>query len=141
MFKVKIYSIHKTKEKWLQNALFEYEKRLKPYITFDWHFFKEEKKLEKKILKEKFYVCLSEEGKKLTSKEFSKMLFNFFQSNNSKICFVIGSENGLSKNIKMKANFTFSLSELTFSHQMTRIILLEQLYRAIEISKNSKYHK
>jgi len=140
MFKVKIYSIHKTKELWLQNALLEYEKRLKPYITFEWVILKNEKELEKKVLNEKFYICLDEKGQKLKSIDFSKKLFYFFQ-NNSKIIFVIGSQNGISKMIKTNANIIISLSDLTFTHQMSRLILLEQLYRAIEISKNSKYHK
>lgn len=140
MFKVKIYSIHKTKEQWLKNAILEYEKRLKSYINFEWLFLKDNKELEKKIFKENFYICLDEKGEKLSSNEFSKKLFLFFQTY-PKICFVIGSENGLSTTMKNNANLILSLSSLTFTHQMARIILVEQLYRAIEISKNSKYHK
>lgn len=140
MFKVKIYTIHKTKEIWLQNAILEYEKRLKPYINFEWVILKDDKELEKKVLNEDFYICLDEKGEKLSSNEFSDKLFYFLQ-NNSKICFVIGSDTGLSKEIKSNSNYTLSLSSLTFTHQMTRLILIEQLYRAIEISKNTKYHK
>ncbi len=140
MFKVKIYSVHKTKELWLQNAILEYEKRLRPYISFEWIILKNEKELEKKILNESFYICLDEKGIKLTSYEFSEKLFDFFQ-NNPKISFVIGTDTGLSYKIKNKATFTISLSDLTFTHQMTRLILIEQLYRAIEIYNNSKYHK
>lgn len=140
MFQVKIYSVHKTKEIWLQNAISEYEKRLKPYIKFEWIFLKDDKDLEKKILKESFFICLDEKGEKLSSGEFSEKLFYFFQ-NFTKISFVIGSENGISNELKNKANYILSLSNLTFTHQMIRLILIEQLYRAIEIYKNSKYHK
>lgn len=140
MFKVKIYTVHKTKEIWLQNAIFEYEKRLKPYINFEWIILKDEKDLEKKVLNEDFYICLDEKGEKLTSYEFSEKLLTFFQKS-PKISIVIGSDTGLSKQIKDKANLILSLSTLTFTHQMCRIILIEQLYRAIEIFKNSKYHK
>lgn len=140
MFKVKIYSIHKTKESWLQNAILEYEKRLKPYINFEWILLKNEDEMEKKIFKENFYICLDEKGEKLTSYEFSEKIIIFFQTH-LKISFVIGSQNGLSPIIKNKANYIISLSDLTFTHQMARLILVEQLYRAIEISKNSKYHK
>lgn len=140
MFKVKIFSLHKTKEIWLQEAILEYEKRLKPYISFEWVLLKDEKELEKKVLLENFIICLDEKGHPLTSLEFSDKIFDFFQKS-SKISFVIGSDTGLSNTIKNKANYLLSLSNLTFTHQMVRLILIEQLYRAIEISKNSRYHK
>ncbi|HEU63817.1 MAG: Ribosomal RNA large subunit methyltransferase H [Candidatus Anoxychlamydiales bacterium] len=138
---IKIFTIHKTKEKWLKMALAEYEKRLTKDIKFDWHISKDEKDLEKKVLKENFYICLDEKAKILTSIDFSKKIFNFFENHKSKISFVIGSDIGLSKKIKTKANYAISLSKLTFTHQMVRLILLEQLYRAFQISKNTKYHK
>ncbi len=109
MLKVKIFTIHKTKEKWLQTAIDEYEKRLSKDIKFDWHIFKDEKELEKKILKEPFYICLDETGNNLTSKDFSKKIFNFFENQNSKIAFVIGSDIGVCKKIKTKANYTIYL--------------------------------
>jgi len=139
--KVKIFSIHKTKEKWLKMALDEYEKRLSKDIEIEWKISKNEKDLEKKVLNENFYICLDEKEKILTSLDFSKKIFNFFENQKSNISFVIGSDTGLSKKIKDKANFFLSLSKLTFTHQMVRLILLEQLYRAFQIFKNTKYHK
>ncbi|NGX34938.1 MAG: Ribosomal RNA large subunit methyltransferase H [Candidatus Anoxychlamydiales bacterium] len=141
MIKVKIFTIHKTREKWLKEALFEYEKRLKADIKFDWQILKDEKDLEKKVLNENFYICLDEKAKILTSIDFSKKIFHFFEKYKSTISFVIGSDTGLSKKIKDNAGYTISLSKLTFTHQMVRLILLEQLYRAFQISKNTKYHK
>ncbi|MFA6118850.1 MAG: 23S rRNA (pseudouridine(1915)-N(3))-methyltransferase RlmH [Parachlamydiales bacterium] len=141
MFIVKIFSIHKTKEKWLQEAICEYEKRLKNNFLIKWEICKDEADLEKKILNESFFICLDEKGQKLTSLDFSKKLFEFFQSNNLKINFLIGSDVGISKKIKDKASFVLSLSDLTFTHQMIRLILIEQIYRAYQIHENTKYHK
>ncbi|NGX49255.1 MAG: Ribosomal RNA large subunit methyltransferase H [Candidatus Anoxychlamydiales bacterium] len=141
MLKVKIFTIHKTKENWLNEAIAEYEKRLTKDIKFDWQILKDEKDLIKKVLKENFYICLDEKAKSFTSIEFSKKIINFFENHKSKISFVIGSDIGLSQIIKTKANYTMSLSKLTFTHQMVRLILVEQLYRAFQISKNTKYHK
>jgi 23S rRNA (pseudouridine1915-N3)-methyltransferase len=137
MFKVKIYSVHKTKELWLQTAISEYEKRLKPYMSIEWIILKDDKELEKKVLEETFYICLDEKGVKMTSTEFGEKLFQI----KGKINFIIGSDFGLSDKIKKNANIIISLSDLTFTHQMVRLILIEQLYRAIEIYKNTKYHK
>jgi len=141
MFKVKIYTIHKTKEKWLKEAIFEYEKRLKPFISLNFEILKNEKELEKKISKESFYICLDEKGKKLSSHAFSKKILYYFQKNHLNINFVIGSDKGISNKIKSNASFIFSLSDLTFTHQITRLLLIEQLYRAIQIANKSKYHK
>lgn len=141
MLKVKIYTVHKTKEKWLKQALDEYEKRLKPIMRFEWIILKDEKDLEKKVLNEKFYICLDERGKSLNSVDFSKKIFDFFEEHCSQISFVIGSDVGLTKKISQRANYLLSLSNFTFTHQMCRVLLLEQLYRAYQISKNTKYHK
>ncbi|NGX63799.1 MAG: Ribosomal RNA large subunit methyltransferase H [Candidatus Anoxychlamydiales bacterium] len=140
MFKVKIYTIHKTREKWLKLAIDEYEKRLTSVVKFEWIILKDEKDLEKKILNENFYICLDESGKSLSSIDFSKKIFDFFEKTKS-IAFVIGSDIGLTKKIIENANFQLSLSKLTFTHQMVRVLLLEQIYRAYQISKNTKYHK
>ena len=141
MFKIKIFSIHKTKHSWLDDAISEYEKRLKGTLTIEFVICKNETDLEKKLLKEKLYICLDEKGQKLTSIQFSKKIFEFFEKDSKSLSFAIGSENGLSSIIKANAKAIFSLSDMTFTHHMARLILVEQLYRAFEIRKNSKYHK
>ncbi|MBN2479208.1 MAG: 23S rRNA (pseudouridine(1915)-N(3))-methyltransferase RlmH [Parachlamydiales bacterium] len=141
MYKVKIFTVHKSKEKWLNDAIFEYEKRLSNEIKFSWNIFKDEKILEKNILEKKFYICLDEKGSLLSSLDFNKQIFHFFEKFKSELIFVIGSDAGLSKKVKENAFFTLSLSRLTFTHQMIRIILLEQIYRAFQIQKNTNYHK
>jgi 23S rRNA (pseudouridine1915-N3)-methyltransferase len=141
MLIIKIITVGRVKEKWLNEALQEYEKRLSSILKIIWHLAKTDKELCSLIAKEKQYICLDIEGNMLSSDEFSKKLFTLFTTFGHALTFVIGGAEGLSQNIKTKAYYSFSLSKLTFTHQMTRLILLEQFYRAIEISKNSRYHK
>ncbi len=138
MFKVKIISQGKSKESWLNEALREYEKRLTGKMEIEWILVEKPKDLEDRALKEPFLIALDLQGKKRTSEEFSKALFSTW---GSKVSFVIGGPNGLSQEIKRHAKDLLCLSTLTFTHQMVRLILLEQLYRALEIEQGSAYHK
>lgn len=90
-----------------------------------------------KYLNNKDYIALSERGNNLTSVEFS----NFIKEARKPIIFVIGNENGLPEIIEKNAKFLLSLSKMTFPHDLAKIILLEQLYRAECILKNKKYHR
>ena len=80
------------------------------------------------------------EGKELTSKEFAEKI-RTIQIENSNIVFIIGGSYGLSDSIKSKARFHLSFSKMTFPHQLFRVILLEQIYRAFKINNNENYHK
>ena len=135
-YKVKIFSIGKHKKTWLETGLKEYEKRLTANMKIEWHFFKKDEDLEKALLKEKTYHCLDPNGKMYTSEEFSSFVLS-----SSSTSFVIGGPLGLPDKIKAPAATLIGLSHMTFSHQNVRLILLEQLYRAVEISKGSEYHK
>ncbi len=128
--RIKIISPGKNKESWLLEALAEYEKRLSRDVKLEWIFPKE------LTLIEGPYALLDVEGKKLSSVEFSQYLMS-----KPAHTFVIGGAEGPPKEIKEKASFKFSLSDMTFTHQMVRLILLEQIYRGLEIHKGSKYHK
>ena len=130
MMRIKIISPGKNKEPWLIEALSEYEKRLTRDARIEWVFPKE------LTLKEEKYSLLDVKGKFLSSEEFSA----FLMSKPSHI-FVIGGPDGPPKNISDNASFKFSLSPLTFTHQLVRLVLLEQIYRGFEISKGSPYHK
>ncbi len=141
MFKVKIVTIGKHKEKWLILALKEYEKRLQHEIEFEWIIKKDEFQLEKLVEKIESYICLDCQGDLLSSYEFSKKYFYLLEKLNSNLTIFIGGDRGFSKKILKKAKYLLSLSPLTFTHQMTRLILLEQIYRAHQIRKNSNYHK
>lgn len=80
-------------------------------------------------------------GKTFTSEEFSKFLMENLESEGGKLRLVIGSSEGLTPKLKNKAKYLISFSKLTFTHQITRLILLEQIYRGIQISKCTPYHK
>ena len=83
-------------------------------------------------------ISLSEEGKQFNSVELCSLLLDF---KNKKINFLIGGSDGISLDIKHKSDLLLSLSPLTFPHELARLILLEQIYRAISISNNSPYHR
>ena len=140
MFKVKLFVINKTKEEWLKAGILEYEKRLTGQVEINWNIFKNELELKKSLDKEKFFILLDEKGKGFNSHQFKNFLFTSFQNHNP-LCFVIGADEGLSDEIKSKADILLSLSNLTFTHQMIRLFFLEQLYRSFQIEKNSGYHK
>ena len=100
-----------------------------------------EKKSILKYVSEKDYIITMEiEGKELSSIEFAKKI-DEIQINNSNICFIIGGSYGLSDEIKKMSNFKLSFSKMTFPHQLFRLILLEQIYRAYKINNNESYHK
>ena len=125
--KLSIYTIGKTKEVWLQQALSEYEKRL-PF-SVQWH-------ISKTLSLPPTYVALDPTGTLHTSESFASWFYTV-----SPRSFVIGGPNGLTPAEKAHASDLISLSPLTFTHQITRLILLEQIYRATQIHKGSGYHK
>lgn len=138
MFKVKIISIGHSKEKWLLLALSEYEKRLQGSMKIEWVLSENEKEFEEKALLEKNYIALDPRGKSLSSEELSRALFTQW---GTRPTFLIGGALGLSETVKKNALYQISFSKLTFTHQMMRLILAEQLYRALQIEKNTQYHK
>ena len=84
-------------------------------------------------------MCI--EGKGMSSKKFSEYFDNLALLGNSNITFIIGSSYGLSSKIKNMSDLKLSMSEMTFPHQLARVMLLEQIYRALSINKGTKYHK
>jgi len=139
--KIKILAVGKLKEKAYQDRIGEYIKWINRDIPVELTFLKDNDKVNKKLLakisSKDHTICLSEEGEKKSSKEFSKLLFNKALDHT----FIIGGPDGLPKYIKEKANQIFSLSELTFPHEMALLILAEQLYRAVSIEKRRNYHR
>jgi len=150
---IKIISVGFIKEKYLEDAIKEYTKRLSKYTNIeiievkDEDFSEKEKTLkveEEKILKnintKDYIIALEIEGKELTSEEFSKKIEEIMIEN-SNITFVIGGSYGLSNTIKERANYHLSFSKMTFPHQLFRVLLLEQIYRSFKIIHNESYHK
>ena len=147
---IKIICVGKIKEQFFRDAIKEYLKRLSKYTKIEIVELNDEnngdilKKESESILKninEKDYVITLEiEGNKLSSIELSKKIEDTLIIN-SNIVFVIGGSLGLDKSIKERSNYKLSFSELTFPHQLFRIILLEQIYRSFKIINNESYHK
>lgn len=141
MIKIKVVTIGKNKETWTIEALAEYEKRLKPYCTIEWIIAKNNVQLDEFLMREKKFIALDPQGKTFSSEKFAGWLSKATIQYNSRLTFAIGGPDGFPSSIKSKAAFLWSLSPLTFTHQLTRIILLEQIYRAFEIQRGSQYHK
>lgn len=133
MLKIKIISPGKTKEVWLEAALAEYEKRLTKEVAIEW--------VLKEVVPKEPYICLDPEGELLTSPAFSKFLYREWERCGSRLTFVIGGPDGLSPEVLAKASHTLSFSPLTFTHQFARLILVEQIYRSVQIEKGTGYHK
>lgn len=141
MYRIKIFSIGKTKESWLNDAVSEYEKRLKTIMPIEWIFAKNNDGLKSLLDKESHFIALVPSAKEVTSELFKEKLYALLEQFGSRLNFVIGGAEGIPKEIEEKAFLTLSLSKLTFTHQIARLILIEQIYRATEIEKGSEYHK
>lgn len=141
IFDITLFSVGKNKESWLDEALSEYEKRLKGSIKIEWVLLKNDVELEKVVFEEKNYIALDPRGKAFSSAEFSKFFIKNIEQDGGKMRLVIGSSEGLTPKMRSNAKALISLSLLTFTHQITRLVLLEQIYRAVQIYKNSPYHK
>lgn len=141
MYKIKIFSIGKTKESWLEEALSEYEKRLQPVLCFEWVLAKSEEQLERLLEKCEHFTCLDPMGTQYTSEQFSLELIRSLGVGGSRFAFVIGGAEGIPASIKKRARSMLSFSKMIFTHQISRLVLVEQIYRALEIAKGSRYHK
>ena len=143
---IKIICVGKVKEKYLQEAISDYMKRLSKYhkadiiILEDSNMAEEKTRILKHIDSKDYVITLDIEGKELSSLELADKLDKTFITNSS-ICFVIGGSYGLDREVKKRANFSLSFSKLTFPHQLFRVILLEQIYRSFKILNNETYHK
>lgn len=159
MIKVTLIVLGKLKEKYLVDAVKEYFKRLSAYSKFeiieiepvrigekpsDSEIYnaleKESELILKKIPSNNEIISLCVEGKGLSSFDFAEKIKDY-QNYGKGITFIIGSSYGLSEKIKNISDFKLSLSEMTFPHQLFRVMLLEQIYRAFKINEGSPYHK
>ena len=137
MIKIKILSVGKHKHSWLESALSDYEKRLTGTAQLEWLLYKGDDKLIDAALQCEKFICLDPKGAQMSSEQFS----TFIIEKGARLTFIIGGAEGLPPILKEKASNLISFSKLTFTHQITRLVLCEQLYRAFEINKNSLYHK
>lgn len=143
---IKILCVGKVKEKYLQEAIADYMKRLTKYHKVviveleDSNKEEEATKIFKHIDKKDYIITLDIKGNMITSLELADKIEKQFITH-SNITFVIGGSEGLDMTVKEKANYSLSFSKLTFPHQLFRVILLEQIYRSFKILNNETYHK
>ncbi len=128
-------------ETFVSEGCIEYEKRLKPFIQFKTTFVKTDEDLvvASNNLKGKTFA-LDEHGIEYNSIQFSEILYKGFEDGGTHVNFIIGGYSGLPHDIKLKYPL-ISLSKMTWPHQFVRLLLTEQIYRAVEIKKGSDYHK
>lgn len=158
--KIRIIAIGKIKEVYLKMGIDEYLKRIKGYCQIEIVEVLDEPVSENpsnsqiKLVKDKeglkvlkllkpsdYVISLDLNKNELTSEGFASFLDKKMEIAKSNLTFVIGGSYGLSDELKQRANDSISLSKMTFLHQMSRLILLEQIYRAFKINKNETYHK
>ena len=153
---IKVLTIGKTDGKALQQLISDYEKRLGHYVKFNLEILpdiknsknlteiqqkdKEGELLLKKLNPTDVLVLFDENGKTYTSVEFSKFLQKKMNSGIKQLVLAIGGPYGFSDSVYQKAQSKLSLSKMTFSHQMVRLFIVEQLYRAFTIMRNEPYH-
>ena len=158
--KIKLVTVGKLKEKYLKDGIAEYAKRLKHFTKFELIELSDEKTPDKasylenqqilekegnrilsKITDKEFVIALAIEGQQFPSEKFSKILSDITIRGISDITFVIGGSLGLSTAVKKRANLLMSFGKLTLPHQLMRLVLVEQIYRAFMIQQGSPYHK
>ncbi len=130
----------KTRERWLVDGMDEYLKRLSPHVLFECAWYKDQSALEEALKKESHCILLDPQGKMMGSVDFTDWLFSEIEKAGSRLSIAIGGPDGFSESIKQGKSL-LSFSRMTFTHQLTRLVLLEQLFRAFEIRKGSGYHR
>lgn len=157
---IQIVSVGKIKEKYIKQGISEFGKRLRPYckLTFDEVADeqapenlsdkeleavkdKEGKRILNKIKDGQYVIALAIDGKQWSSEQLAEELEKLTIYGKSNVTFIIGGSNGLSEEVLKRANVKLSFSNMTFPHQLMRLILMEQIYRAFKIQRGEPYHK
>lgn len=159
MVHINIICVGKIKENYLKDAILEYSKRLSRYCKLNIIEITDEQipnNLNNKIsenikniegtkilsyIKNSYVISLDLNGKQFSSEEFSNKLENIALNINSNISFIIGGSLGLSKDVILNSNELICFSKMTFPHQLIRVFLLEQIFRAFKIQNNETYHR
>ena len=138
--KIKIFAVGKLKKDYNKFAVEDYLERIRFYMPIEVIEVSEENVFDK-LDKDNFNIILDGRGKELSSLEFATFISQTISRQNKDIAFFIGGADGFDEEFLKKGNFVLSLSKLTFPHELARLILLEQIYRAFTIINNEKYHK
>ena len=158
--KIKVVTVGKLKEKYLKDGIAEYSKRISRFAKLEMIELADEKtpdrasesenqkileiegqRILSKVADRDFVIVLAIEGKILSSEEFSKQLEEASIKGFSTLTFIIGGSLGLAPIVKKRANLSVSFGRLTLPHQLMRMVLVEQIYRAFTIQQGSPYHK
>jgi 23S rRNA (pseudouridine1915-N3)-methyltransferase len=154
--KIECWAIGRPHESYVENGVDDFTRRIGNYYPVEWRLFGAKKNNgvlpPQKLMQEEsalvlaalraddWLVCLDETGKSLSSRKLSEFIQDRGNESVKRIIFLIGGAFGLDQSLIRKSKFTWSLSELTFPHQLVRLILVEQIYRACTIGRNEKYH-
>jgi len=158
--KIKVITVGKLKEKYLKDGIAEYSKRISRFAKLEMIELADEKTPDKasesenqkileiegqrilsKVADRDFVIVLAIEGKMFSSEEFSKQLEEASIKGFSTLTFIIGGSLGLAQDVKKRSNLSVSFGRLTLPHQLMRLVLVEQIYRAFTIQQGSPYHK
>ena len=149
MLKVDLITVGKLKEDYLRRACEEYQKRLGAFVKLQIIELPEGKmpqdpsaaQIESCLAQESFVVAMCIEGQMLSSEQLAETFLRQQTGGISQMSFIIGGSWGLDPAVKQRSNLKLSMSRMTFPHQLARVMLLEQIYRACSINNHSKYHK
>lgn len=141
MLTVTVIAIGNLKESYLREAIKEYEKRLTAYCRFTIIELKDNTPILPHLPERAYRIALCVEGKEKSSEELAALIDQKATEGFSELCFVIGAFDGLPEEVKAACQLRLSFSKMTFPHQLMRVILAEQIYRAFTINAGSKYHK
>lgn len=154
---IKIVAVGKIKEKFTKDAIDEFKKRLGAYCSLSLvevpaqdikdenlaakYMELEGEKILQSIKSDSYVITLEIEGKMLSSEGFAQKISELSNEGHNEIVFIIGGANGLAPAVSQRANFKLSFSKMTFTHQLVRVFLYEQIYRAFKIMNNENYHR
>ncbi|MGL6269200.1 MAG: 23S rRNA (pseudouridine(1915)-N(3))-methyltransferase RlmH [Chitinophagaceae bacterium] len=154
--KIQIWSVGKKHEPYVKEGVLDFSKRISRYYPLEWHIVPvpkntgmlseaDLKKSEAKTIldwlqKDDYLVALDERGKEMDSEQLAGFIELRANESTRQLVFLIGGAFGLDQTVLQRANYRWSLSKLVFPHQLVRLILTEQLYRACTIIRNEKYH-
>lgn len=154
---IKIIAVGKIKEQYLKDAIKEYEKRLSSFCSFsivevqaeqindeslcEKYKEAEAERILQNIKQNSYVITLEIKGKSFSSESFAKKIKDISNDGISDVVFVIGGANGLHHKVSSISSLKVSFSEMTFTHQMIRLLLVEQIYRAFKINANEPYHR
>ena len=152
--RIKLIVVGKTKISYIQQGIDDFLKRLSRYAQVEMTVVKpvvkhpegqiltlEGENLLKKVAPDDYVVALDRKGRQFNSEQFSRFFVECMNKGRNHIAFIIGGQLGLAEDVQQKANMVLSLSAMTFTHDMSRLILLEQIYRAMTILHGEPYHR